>query len=491
MKLTISTRLFGAFALAAGVTLAVGLTGLLGVASVAATAAPTLGDATEELSEAARAAGAARAAIAVALGCGALLVVALGALATRAVRGPVAALRRMAEHLAQGKLDAAPTVWPHKDELGGLGLALSATAASLRTVIGEMKQISGLVAQTAEEIGAAATEITRGAEAQATSTDETSSTMVEMGTQIDAVAKSAQALATNVDETSASMQQIATSVQEVAKSMETLMASVEESSSTLEQMTLSIRAVATKVRTVEEVSRDAAKAANEGGAELSRVIAGIGASSADIGKIVKIIEDISDQTNLLALNAAIEAARAGDAGRGFAVVAEEVKRLAERSMHATRDIAGFIEAVQKDTHQAVAMTRGVLERIVGSVGQTSSLVSEVYAATQEQANGAAAVLKAASTMRHLTRQVTTGAAEQARGSREILKAVETMNRMTQHVADATVEQKKGGDMVVKAVEQIALVSRQNVAATEQMSRGAHGLASEAEKLRRLAGQFAL
>ncbi|HEX2643479.1 MAG TPA: methyl-accepting chemotaxis protein, partial [Thermoanaerobaculia bacterium] len=376
-----------------------------------------------------------------------------------------------------------------RSEVDVFGNAFHRMSSNLRHMIGDVKESASQVAATADEISASALQMKRGAESQSASTEETSATMVEMATQIDSINRSTQALAANVDETSSSIEEMGISIEEVAHSSEDLLTSVGETSSTIEEMIASTRSIAGRVQVVDEVSRVAAQAATEGGERLSRVILGIGASTKDIGKIVRMIGEFADQTNLLALNAAIEAARAGDAGRGFAVVAEEVKRLAERSMNSTREITTFVDSVQRDTEEAVQLSQKVLQQIVDAVTRTTDLVRDVHGATQEQSQGAAQILKTSSGMQNITQQLAAAAREQANGARQIMKAVEAMNRMTQQVADATNEQKRGGDQVVRAVDQIAQVAQQYLSATEQLSNATQNLASEAERLKKLSAVF--
>ena len=376
-----------------------------------------------------------------------------------------------------------------KDDL--FSRAFRDTLENLREMIGRVKEAADAVAGSANEISSSSSQITSGAESQSASADETLSTMVEIAAQIDSVAKSSQALAVNVDQTSSSIQEMGASIEEVAKNSTNLLTSVDETSSTIEEMAASIQSIEAKVRVVDDVSREAAEIADTRGEELSKMIAGIGVAGQDIGKIVGIIEDIADQTNLLALNAAIEAAHAGDAGRGFAVVAEEVKRLAERSVTSTREIAHVVDNVQKNTNDAIDLTREVVSQLVDSVTRTSELVAEVYSATQEQSGGAAQILQTSTHMQNVTRQLASAAKEQANGARDMMKAVEVMNRMTQQVADASREQKQGGDLVVKAVERIANIAQQNLAAAEQLSANTRNLTHESERLQSVAEVFTL
>lgn len=424
-----------------------------------------------------------------------LLVVVAGALGlaaalflARLIADPLTRLGLAAEEVSKGDLTI-DIKSLSRDEIGWLEHTHRQMVKNLRQIVGQITTSSRTVATSAEQISASATQMAKGAEAQSSSTEETSSTMVEMAAQMQALARNAEALAANVDETSSSIQQMGVVLAQTSQNGETLLTSVEEVTGTLTDMIDTVGSIATRVHRVDEVSRKSVTDARAGGDRLTRSIAEIGERSHEIGKIIKVIEDIADQTNLLALNATIEAARAGDAGKGFAVVADEVRRLAERSVQATQEIATVIESVQKETRSAVTLMEEVLATIVGSVDETSHLVTEAATATEEQAAGARQMLQMAGNMSNLARQIAASVKENAAGAREITAAAQKMNKLTHQMSEGVTEQKRGGDMIVKAVEAIALVSRQNLAAAEQTSAASQSLAGESDALRQRVETF--
>ena len=167
--------------------------------------------------------------------------------------------------------------------------------------------------------------------------------------------------------------------------------SVEELNAALEQVAEQTSSNATKARAANDLTvqvKNDAEKGNEQMSEMVKAMGDISVSSANIKKIIKVIDDIAFQTNILALNAAVEAARAGQHGKGFAVVAEEVRNLAGRSAQAAKEttemIEGSINKVEAGTKIANE-TAGALEKIVEEVAKAAKLIDEITSASQEQA----------------------------------------------------------------------------------------------------------
>jgi len=199
-------------------------------------------------------------------------------------------------------------------------------------------------------------------------------------------------------------EEVAGGSQQVSDSSQALAQGASEQASAIEQLTAAITEIAAQTRQnatsanqANELAlnaRDDAAQGNEQMQEMLAAMEGINDSSANISKIIKVIDEIAFQTNILALNAAVEAARAGQHGKGFAVVAEEVRNLAARSASAAKEttdlIEGSIRKVQSGTKIAND-TAQALNKIVDGVSQAAELVGDIAVASNEQATGIAQV----------------------------------------------------------------------------------------------------
>jgi len=202
-------------------------------------------------------------------------------------------------------------------------------------------------------------------------------------------------------------------------------ASIEETSSSLEELSSMTKRNADNSQKANELSRQTRAAADKGVAdmeEMNAAMAAIKASSDDIAKIIKTIDEIAFQTNILALNAAVEAARAGEAGLGFAVVADEVRNLARRSADAAKETAAKIEGAISRTGQGVALSAKVsaaLNDIVAKARQVDELASEVAGASREQTEGITQINSAVGQMDKVTQHNAASAEESAAAAAEL------------------------------------------------------------------------
>ena len=204
--------------------------------------------------------------------------------------------------------------------------------------------------------------------------------------------------------------EISSSTTDLSQRTEEQAANLEETSASMEQMSATVRKNAENAQKADQSAASTREVANRGGqvvAEAVDAMARIDEASRKISDIIGVIDEIARQTNLLALNAAVEAARAGEAGRGFAVVASEVRSLAQRSSQAAKDIKDLITNSNnqvKDGVELVNRAGAALNEIVESIKKVAGIVSDIAAASAEQAAGIEQVNKALTQMDEVTQQ---------------------------------------------------------------------------------------
>ena len=235
--------------------------------------------------------------------------------------------------------------------------------------------------------------------------------------------------------------QMRSAADDLAKRTEQQAASLEETSAALDQITVTVRTATEKAEEASQmVSRTHANAEESGRivGEAVAAMARIEDASAEIGKIINVIDEIAFQTNLLALNAGVEAARAGEAGKGFAVVAQEVRELAQRAAGAAKDIKGLVNRSSTEVGTGVRLVQETGDAL-GRIGTDVEQINE-----------------------HM-RTIVVAAREQSTGLTEINIAIGQLDQMTQ----------------------------QNAAMVEQTNASSHTLAQDAESLSSLIAQFAI
>ena len=245
------------------------------------------------------------------------------------------------------------------------------------------------------------------------------------------------ALQEGATQTASASGQLSSASQSLASGCSQQASSVAETSAALEEMSVMIRSTAENAEKAKDFANQARAAAQSGSqtmAEMNTAMHAIEASSAEVAKIVKNIDEIAFQTNILALNAAVEAARAGEAGAGFAVVADEVRSLAQRSAAAAKETAEKIEAAIANSRRGSSSCGKVgesLDEIVAKVSSADALVAEIATAAKEQSQGIQQVGLTMTQMDKVTQSNAANAEESATSAEELNAQARSMQESVQ------------------------------------------------------------
>ena len=354
---------------------------------------------------------------------------------------PIDVIRQISEKVAGGDLRLEKLNIISQDELGQL-------AGSFEKMTTNMAALIRKIQAGAEQVAASSEELTASAEQSAQAVSQVAGTISD-------VANGAEEQLKAVDKTSAVVVQLSAGIQQVAASSNQVAEQSVQAADKAKEGSSSVEKAVSQMLHIEQTVNNSAE-----------VVAKLGEGSKEIGQIVDAISGIAGQTNLLALNAAIEAARAGEQGKGFAVVAEEVRKLAEQSQDATKQIAALISDIKRDTEKAViAMDEGTREVKVGTEVVTMA--------------------------GHTFKEIATLITQVSEQVKSISAAIRQMASSTQQIVEAVEEIDEHSKTAVGQAQTVSAATEEQSAAMEEIASSSQNLANLAQDLQTAVSQFRL
>lgn len=343
----------------------------------------------------------------------------------RSIAAPISSLVDRIRGIAEGDADLTLRIpVSTNDELGELAKWFNVFIERVQGILQQVSQTSTSLGGASEQLSMTAANLAAGAEQTGQQSSRVSSAAQEMSTSVSEIAKTSEQMSQNVRSVATATEEMTTTINEIAKNAE-------------------------QSATVADQASQLAAVSNER-------VGGLGQSADEIGKVIKVIQDIAEQTNLLALNATIEAARAGEAGKGFAVVASEVKDLAKQTASATDDIRERIEGIQGSTTEAVDSIR----EITSVITNVNDVARTIAAAVEEQSITTREIAENVTQAATATDLVVAGVNGTVTTSQSITQNMLGVNDGAKQTADAATETRSSGAEVSRLSQELgSLVSQ--------------------------------